>query len=132
MGELMTDEEKIRRVLALSMHYADDRDARARSDLYAEDARYYPSSGEVIGRAAIFESMAGRAGGGNQTRKSKHMTANSAITINGDTAQATTDYVVYRRDGEGPWDVVQVGRYQDRFVRHGETWLFSENRIVTL
>jgi len=56
----MSDEEQIRRVLALSMHYADDRNACARSDLYAEDARYYPSSGGVDGRSDIYESMAGR------------------------------------------------------------------------
>ena len=64
---------QIRRVLALSMHYADDRDARGRSDLYAEDAKYYPSSGEVIGRAAIYEAMAGRATPQTQDRKTKHM-----------------------------------------------------------
>jgi hypothetical protein len=128
----MSDEEQIRRVLALSMHYADDRNARGRSDLYAADARYYPSSGEVVGRADIYESMAGRSGSGGQDRKSKHMTGNSVISINGDTAQAVTDYVVYRRVGEGPWEVAQVGRYLDGFVRSGDTWLFSENRIVTL
>ena len=51
----MSDEEQIRRVLAQSMHYADDRNARG-----------------------------------------------------------------------------QVGRYLDRFVRSGHTWLFSGNRIVTI
>src|SRR5215207_9027435 len=36
--ERMTDEEQIRRVLALSMQYADDRGARGGSDPYADDA----------------------------------------------------------------------------------------------
>jgi hypothetical protein len=128
----MNDEEQIRRVLALSMHYADDRDARGRSDLYAEDAKYYPSSGEVIGRPAIYESMAGRATVQTQERKTKHMCSNSVISIAGDSAEAVTDYVVYRRVADGPWEVAQVGRYLDRLVRQGDTWLFSENRIVTL
>jgi hypothetical protein len=128
----MTDEEQIRRVLALSTHYADDRDARGRSDLYAEDAKYYPSSGEVIGRAAIYESMAGRATPQTQDHKTKHMCGNSAISIAGDSAEAVTDYVVYRRIADGPWEVTQVGRYRDRLVRHGDRWLFSENRIETL
>ncbi|SRR5712691_10149607 len=101
----MSDEEQIRRVLALSMHYADDRNARGRSDLCAADARYYPSSGEVVGRADIYESMAGRSGSLGQDRKSKHMST---------------------------WEVAQVGRYLDGFVRSGDTWLFSANRIVTL
>jgi hypothetical protein len=60
------------------------------------------------------------------------MCGNAVITISGDTAEAATDYVVYRRVGDSPWEIMQIGRYYDRFVRRGDTWLFSENRPVKL
>ena len=100
----MSDEDKIRQLLATYVQKTDDFDARGKSDLFAEDGKYYPASGEVVGREAIYNT----------------------------TADAATDYVVYRRVGEDPWQIMQIGRYYDRFVRRGDTWFFSENRPVKL
>jgi hypothetical protein len=45
---------------------------------------------------------------------------------------SATDYVVYSRAGDTPWEIMQTGRYYDRFVRRVDKWLFSENRPVKL
>ena len=37
-----------------------------------------------------------------------------------------------RQVGDRPSDVVQVGRYLDRLVRGGDTWLVSEHRSVAI
>jgi hypothetical protein len=60
------------------------------------------------------------------------MCGNCVIKISGDTAEAATDYVLYLRVGDSPWEIGQIGRYYDRFVRKGDKWLFSENRPVRL
>ncbi len=128
----MTDEEQIRNLHAMYAQRTDDGDARGKSELFADDARYYPSSGEVVGRAAIYDAVAASLASRANDVLSKHMCGNAVITISGDTAEAVTDYVVYRRQGANPWEVAQIGRYHDKFVRRGGRWLFSENRPVRL
>ena len=128
----MSDEEKIRQLQAQYVQLTDDGDARAKSALFADDGKYCPSSGEVIGRDEIYKVIASRAAAQPNDVYSKHMCGNSVITIRGDTAEAATDYVVYRRTADSPWEISQIGRYHDRFVRHGQSWLFSENRPVKL
>ncbi len=128
----MSDEEKIRQLLATYVQKTDDFDARGKSELFAEDGRYYPTSGEVVGRKAIFDTVAGRVAAQPKDLHTKHLCGNSVIRISGDMAEAATDYVVYRCEGDSPWQIAQIGRYYDRFVRRGDAWFFSENRPVKL
>ncbi len=128
----MSDEEKIRQLLATYVHKTDDFDARGKSDLFADDGKYYPSSGEVVGREAIYETIASHVSAQPKDLHTKHLCGNSVISISGNTADAATDYVVYRRVGEDPWQIMQIGRYYDRFVRRGDRWFFSENRPVKI
>jgi hypothetical protein len=128
----MSDEEQIRLLLATYVQKTDDFDARGKSDLFAEDGKYYPTSGEIIGREAIYNTVATRVAAQPTDMHTKHLCGNSVISISGDTAEAATDYVVYRRVGDSPWQIMQIGRYYDRFVRRGDAWFFSENRPVKL
>jgi 3-phenylpropionate/cinnamic acid dioxygenase small subunit len=128
----MTDEEQIRKLHAVYAQRTDDGDARGKSELFAEDARYYPSSGEVVGREAIYETVAASVASRPTDLQSKHMCGNTVITVAGDIAEAQTDYVVYQRQGANSWEVAQIGRYYDKFVRRNGTWLFSENRPLRL
>jgi len=129
---LMSDEEQIRQLQAVYVQRTDDGDARGKSDLFADRAIYYPASSEVMAREDIYNVLASRAAGQPKDRHSKHMCGNSVIRISGDAAEAATDYVVYVRVGEGAWEISQIGRYYDRFVRQGDQWFFSENRPVKL
>ena len=128
----MTDEEQIRKLQAIYVQRTDDGDSRGKSELFAEHAKYYPSSGAVIGRNAIFQTIDSHTASQPRDLQTKHLCGNSVISISGDTADAATDYVVYRRVGAGTWEISQIGRYYDRFVRSGDSWLFSENRPVKL
>jgi hypothetical protein len=128
----MTDEEQIRNLHARYIQMTDDFDARGKSELFAEDAHYYPSSGEVIGRKAIYTTVAGHVAEQPENLQTKHLCGNSLIRVTGDTAEAATDYVVYRRVGDSAWEIAQIGRYHDRFARFGQGWLFTENRPVKL
>jgi len=127
----MTDEEEIRHLLAKYVQCADGGDARGRSDLFVEDAIYLPSSGRYVGRAAIYQAIADRLAA-QPGRSTKHTCANSLITIDGETAEAATDFVLYTRHGEAPWEINQVGRYFDRFVRREGRWWYAVNRPVPL
>jgi len=128
----MNDEEQIRQLQAVYVQLTDDGDARGKSDLFAEDGRYYPASGQVIGREEIYRTIVGRAANQPKGRHTKHMCGNSVIRVSGDTAEAATDYVVYLQSEDSPWQITQIGRYYDRFVRQGGKWFFSENRPVKL
>jgi hypothetical protein len=128
----MNDEEQIRKLLAVYVQRTDDFDSKGKSELFTDDGRYCPSSGEVIGRDAIYEEIASRKATQPTDLQTKHLCGNSVISIAGDTAQAVTDYVVYRRVGDSPWEISQIGRYHDGFARRGDTWLFTENRPVKL
>ena len=103
------DEEQIGKLHAVYVQRTDDGDARGKSELFAEDARYYPSSGEVIGRKAIYATVASSVASRPADLQSKHMCGNAVITVSGDTAEAQTDYVVYRRQGREPWEILQIG-----------------------
>jgi 3-phenylpropionate/cinnamic acid dioxygenase small subunit len=47
-------------------------------------------------------------------------------------ATAVSDFVFVRRaEGTGPWEIINVGRYDDRLVHDGREWRFAE-RVITL
>ena len=125
----MTDEEEIRHLLAQYVQCADSGDARGRSDLFADDAVYLPSAGRYVGRPAIYQAIADRLAA-QPRRHTKHVCANSLISIDGNAAQAATDFVLYTRQGEEPWQINQAGRYFDRFVRREGRWWYAENHPV--
>ena len=52
----MTDEEQIRHLHAMYAQVTDAGNSRGKSELFAEDGRYYPTSGEFIGRAVSTRS----------------------------------------------------------------------------
>jgi 3-phenylpropionate/cinnamic acid dioxygenase small subunit len=131
-ANVTTDEEQLRHLMAIYAQRTDDGDARGKSQLFAEAARYFPSSGEVVGRSAIYATIAASMAGRPSDLQSKHMCTNSNITLTGDTAEAVTDYVVFRRRAGTAWEVFQIGRYHDKFERQNGTWLYSENRGVRL
>jgi hypothetical protein len=128
----MSDEEEIRHVLAVYVQRTDDGDAAGKSELFAEDAIYLPTTGSFVGRKAIFDELARRQSARPADRRTKHLCGNSVIAINGDSAEAATDYVVYQRSGDEPWTILVVGRYVDRFVRDGGRWLYAQNRPVSI
>jgi len=129
MGRHTSAEEEIRRTLAIYPKSVDDRDSAGFAALFAEDGRIYSSAGVFIGRAAIKKFLEDLYAARPPDRLFKHMWSNSVITVHGDTAESTSDILVFECLAESPWRMSIVARHHDRLVRQADgRWLFSEKR----
>jgi ketosteroid isomerase-like protein len=124
----MTDQEQIEEVVALWAQYESDKDAVPWSDLFADNGRYIRPNREVAdGRAAIRKSREDRNARRRDTRHTAHICGPSIVRVNGDTAEAATDYVAYARESaETAWYIVAIGRLHNQLVRDNGRWLISE------
>jgi uncharacterized protein (TIGR02246 family) len=123
----ITDSDAVKNLIGRFAQLTDDGDFESRAQLYADDGVFVGFDGsEHRGRAAIrelFEKLT------PPTRTGKHITGNASVTVDGDRASASTDYVFFRLAEDGI-AVLSTGRYQDEFVRGPDGWLFSSRRIV--
>lgn len=122
----MSDEEGIRRTLALYCQLCDDGRFDEWAQLYTEDAVFRVMGQVHVGPAAIKAFIAEAQPEG---RRGKHVAVNPLIEADGDTARAWTDYI-WVGPGEGQFPVTSAGRYHDRLVRRNGAWLFAERQIV--
>jgi uncharacterized protein (TIGR02246 family) len=122
------DEDQIRRTLCEYCQRCDDGRFDEWADLFAEDARFVLSGQVTEGRDAIRDLMAKMQPEGG---RGQHVTSNTLIDIDGDTAGATTDYLFVRPTAEG-LVIIAAGRYYDRLARDGRRWRFSERAISVL
>ena len=100
--------------------------------VFAEDGAFVSSSGEWRGRARVrqfFEQSREQAAPGSRM---KLMCANSIITVVGDHADAITDVMIFRADGDGPWESRQAAQYADKFVLRSGEWLYAEKHVTGL
>lgn len=122
----MTDEEGIRRTLALYCQLCDDGRFDEWAQLYAEDAVFKVMGDVYQGPEAIKGFIAQAQPEG---RRGKHVAVNPLIEVDGDAARAWTDYI-WVGPGTGQFPVTNVGRYHDRLVNRDGRWLFVERQIV--
>jgi uncharacterized protein (TIGR02246 family) len=124
----VTDEDQIRELQAIWGQLEADRDAEAWSQLFTEDATYIrPDGSRTVGRAAIRDSLIQRTAARPPGRHSAHVFGPAVIRVNGDSAESATDHVAFGRASlESPWEIIVVGRLNNRLVRQGGRWLFSE------
>ena len=100
--------------------------------LFAEDGVFVGGRSEWRGRARIrefFEHSRATAAPGSRM---KLMCANSIITVQGDRAEAITDVMIFRAEGDGPWQVPQAAQYSDKFVLTSGEWLYAEKNVTAL
>jgi len=125
----VTDEQQIRRVLALYCHRCDDGDFAALLALFAADAELVYRDRHCRGRAqvrAFFDELQGE-----PAQRGKHITSNAVVDVAGDEASAHSDFL-FLRFVEGVLTPVFTGRYRDRFARTGDRWCFARREIVQL
>jgi uncharacterized protein (TIGR02246 family) len=124
----MTDEDGVRRTIALYAQCNDDQDADGFTALFAENGHFVSgNAGDVVGRPAIREWVKGTFAQKGPDGRALHLFGNPVISVQGDTANAAVDCVEYRRASpDAPWTIHHVVRYHDRFVKQGNDWLFSE------
>jgi uncharacterized protein (TIGR02246 family) len=122
------DEDKIGRTLSEYSQSCDDGRFDDLAQLFTEDARFVVSGTAAEGRDSIRALLVRMLPDGS---RGQHITSNSLVDVDGDTASATTDYLFVRPTAEGP-ALVAAGRYYDRLTRDGPTWRFTERTITML
>ncbi len=128
----MDDRDEITELQALWAERDADADAVGWSELFASDGRYISARGEFVGRDAIRRSIEERTARNPPDRRTMHIFGPPVIRIAGDTADSVFAYVAYGRVGDGPWEIMTVGRFHNQLVRQDGRWLFvtMQNRPI--
>jgi 3-phenylpropionate/cinnamic acid dioxygenase small subunit len=62
--------------------------------------------------------------------RTRHITANSVVTVHGDAAAARSSYVVFQGVAEFALQPIISGRYRDEFVRAASGWRFARRQFL--
>lgn len=124
---MVTDEESIRLVLARFIQLRDDKRFDEWVDCFHEDGTFEYTSKRLVGRQAIRDDVAGLLAGD----RGKHLCANSAIRVEGETAEVSSDFVKLNpvEGGGNRYELVVAGRYEDRFERRNGEWRIASRRV---
>jgi 3-phenylpropionate/cinnamic acid dioxygenase small subunit len=128
----LLDELRIVRVLSRYCRNLDDERFDALPTLFAADAVFETMGKRLEGRAAIREFFPRDSGGGGHRPTGTHLLSNPVIDIDGDQADAESDWAMVRRDAQGVCTIVLAGRYRDRFVRTDGEWLIEHRKADAL
>jgi 3-phenylpropionate/cinnamic acid dioxygenase small subunit len=126
--DALIDDLMIRRVLARYCHLVDDNRLDQLLELFTPDATFswgeLSATGHVDLRAWLQRNHP-------PDRRGKHLTTNTVVDVDGDRAEAVSDFAFlgFRDQRVIP---VYTGRYHDRFVRVGESWLIRGRDAVQL
>jgi uncharacterized protein (TIGR02246 family) len=130
----LEDREEIRELLLAYGRALDTRDFIAFSELFAEEeGEWVGGLGAAKGRQAIFELM-DKSIGHNRPRTgpaSHHVFSNEQITVDGDSASATTKWIFVMQNDEASPRWVYLGHYDDTFVREDGRWRFLKRQAFT-
>jgi 3-phenylpropionate/cinnamic acid dioxygenase small subunit len=64
------------------------------------------------------------------TPRTKHVTTNVIVEVDGGTASARSYYTVFQQTEELPLQAIIAGRYRDTFHRVDGTWCFDTREIL--
>lgn len=122
----MSDADDIRNLLGRYCEVMDAADWPALGALFA-DAELAGENGAVVAAGAeavqhMYERGTKLYDGSPRTR---HITANSIVEVDGDVATARSSYVVFQQADGLPLQPIITGRYRDEFVRAGSSWRFA-------
>lgn len=78
---------------------------------------------------ATFEDLVRRYDDG--TPRTKHVTTNVVIDVDGDTATARSYFTVLQQTDTLPLQPIVAGRYHDRFERVDGRWRFADRLIIS-
>lgn len=120
-----SDEAAIRRLLAEYCHAYDDGRADDFACLFTKDAQFRVMGVTHSGREAIRENIGGWKPG---TPHGQHVTYNTVLDIEGDSATAATDFSYLQKSDKG-LRVTQAGRYDDEIAREADGWRFRSRTI---
>lgn len=123
------EKDAIRELMAHYCHALDACEFREVASLFAEDGEWTTTYGSARGRGeieALLTSVVPKPGEGPQR---KHYITNILIKLNGDRADARSDYLVVRESDRGLMPVMG-GTYMDAFVKREGGWQFARKQLV--
>jgi uncharacterized protein (TIGR02246 family) len=112
----------------------DHRDFNAFAALFEpEEGTWVGGFGTATGRDAIFALMDERIGHAEQPVQptSHHVFTNVEISVDGDTATASTKWIFVVPSPEGAPQWRFLGHYEDRFVQRDGRWYFLRREAFT-
>ena len=126
----MSDADEIRNLLGLYCELMDAADWPAVGAMFAK-AELAAADGTVVAAGsdavrALYENGTRLYDGSPRTR---HVTANSVIDVDGDAATARSSYLVFQATDSLALQPIITGRYRDEFVRDGATWRFARRQF---
>ena len=127
------DQLELLRLEGAYAFFFDRKEAQAWAGLFTEDGAYSRRQLAGMGEPIFIQGRANLAKYCESNRIScVHMLHLPHFVIDGDTATSSSDYVMFTREGDGAWQVLAAGRYQDRLARHAPdgTWRFVERTLV--
>src|SRR4051794_18588151 len=62
--------------------------------------------------------------------RTRHVTANTVIHVDGDTASCSSSYIVFQGLDDLPLQPIVTGRYADTFARDDSGWHFTQRRYA--
>jgi uncharacterized protein (TIGR02246 family) len=124
----MNEYEAVRHLIASQTQLRDDMELDQWAENWADDAVLVSGGSEHRGRAAIRAA----AGPADPSREwaSIHFLSEPAIVVDGERAQATTDFVQIVARPDGDLAIRGVYRYHDQFVQRDGRWYFSHRRAT--
>ena len=125
----MTDEEGIRRTLAEYCHCLDDARVDDFVKLWTEDGVFTSLSVSSRGRPAIAQWGARLTTEETRRAERKHLTFNSVIDLDGESAGVVSDFISIWKTPRGAV-IARAGRYHDRLVKDGDRWRFAERTVI--
>jgi hypothetical protein len=126
-GDVMSDEEAIRRVLAQMCQFRDSGRYDLWIQLFTPGGSFSYINNDLSGRDAIYAHVTE-----HFPPKGKHLCLNHIIDVSGDQATSVSDFVKIEPRNEAGYTVVATGRYEDRFARGNDGWKVSRRRVELL
>jgi hypothetical protein len=121
----LRDELAVKRTLAAYCHLCDDGDFARLVELFTFDGSVAFGEEVVTGRDALMTWFAKRQ---PPEQRGKHLTMNIIVDIDGNRAEAVSDYV-FLRLVDGAITPAIAGRYRDRLGRDGTRWMIERRDI---
>ncbi len=122
----MSAYEEVRNLLGTYCEVMDAGDWAGLGALFADGVLTDGDGNEVArGAPAVARLYGGMVVLHDGSPRTRHLTTNPVIQVDGDTASCRSSFVVLQQVGDGPLQPVAAGRYRDSFARTDGRWRFA-------
>jgi 3-phenylpropionate/cinnamic acid dioxygenase small subunit len=123
------DRATLHDVYARYAYAFDGADADAWAALFAADGRFAPPGiPEVVGTEALREFVASRS---SELPGMRHLMSNVLVEGTEAGARGSAYFLCFRLGPDGAFRIRNFGRYDDEFVKEGDTWKIARRSVVS-